>query len=43
MDLEVLKYAMEKGLYYDTARRIVPDNDFTKRLKIECLNKYKEL
>ena len=41
--LEDLKYAMQKGLYYDTARRIVPADTFTKKLKAECLKKKNEL
>lgn len=41
--LDDLKYAMGRGLYYDTARRIVPADNFTKELKKECLFQYKRL
>lgn len=42
-DLEVLKYWVKQGLYYDTWRAIVPKDDFTKQLQKALIYKAKKL
>mgnify|MGYP006995911029 CR=1 FL=1 len=41
--LEDLKYAMQKWLYYDTARRIVAEDEKTKLVKFRCYTLYSKL
>ena len=42
-DLEVLKYWVKQGLYYDIWRAIVPKDDFTKQLQKALIYKAKKL
>ena len=39
--ISTLKYAVKQGLYYDTARTIVPADDFARKVQQTCVSKAK--